>query len=537
MAFKFQINKEVEFNHDEKLLLKADNYRSTLKLRKESAKDIVELIKSKQWLEGTGVKKIGDIEDLKNKKMTRGDKVIIDFGQHCVGKFSIDISHTGSPMDSPLTLKVKFAEMPNEFSYNSGDYNGWLSKSWIQEELLHIDNLPFTLKLPRRYSFRYIEIMVVDSSPKWQAVFSDPKVEVQSAVIVKKGMVPDIKDKELQKIYSVGLDTLKDCMQDVFEDGPKRDRRLWLGDLRLQALSNYESFKDTKLVKRCLYLFAGMTAKDGRIPANVFTGNNNYIPDDTFMYDYSLFFISTLSDLMNYEFDKNVLEDLYPIAKKQVDYMKRYIDDNGMVLCDSSYESFVDWSDTFDKTTSTQAITIYVFRQFIDLCNKNDYMETKSYKETLKKMEKYSIDNLYDEVKGLFVSGEKKEINIASQVWMVLAHVMNDELNNNLMIRTVEKLFPIKKVATPYMYHHIVQALFEANMNEEAIDLMKKYWGKMISLGADTYWEAFEPEKTDFSPYGSPIVNSYCHAWSCTPVYLINKYINQNGKQKRGALK
>lgn len=29
-----------------------------------------------------------------------------------------------------------------------------------------------------------------------------------------------------------------DCMQSVFEDGPKRDRRLWLGDLRLQALAS-----------------------------------------------------------------------------------------------------------------------------------------------------------------------------------------------------------------------------------------------------------------------------------------------------------
>jgi hypothetical protein len=31
-------------------------------------------------------------------------------------------------------------------------------------------------------------------------------------------------------------------MQEVFEDGPKRDRRLWLGDLRLQALVNDVTF-------------------------------------------------------------------------------------------------------------------------------------------------------------------------------------------------------------------------------------------------------------------------------------------------------
>lgn len=37
----------------------------------------------------------------------------------------------------------------------------------------------------------------------------------------------------------------------------------------------------------------------------------------------------------------------------------------------------------------------------------------------------------------------------------------------------------------------------------------------MICLGADTYWEAFDPDQPDYSPYGTPIVNSYCHAWNC----------------------
>ena len=42
------------------------------------------------------------------------------------------------------------------------------------------------------------------------------------------------------------------------------------------------------------------------------------------------------------------------------------------------------------------------------------------------------------------------------------------------------------------MYHHIVEALFEGGLEEEAIQLMKDYWGKMIDLGADTFWEAFD---------------------------------------------
>lgn len=79
--------------------------------------------------------------------------------------------------------------------------------------------------------------------------------------------------------------------------------------------------------------------------------------------------------------------------------------------------------------------------------------------------------------------------------------------------------------AVYYMYHHIVEALFEGGLEEEAIQLMKDYWGKMIDLGADTFWEAFDPDQPDYSPYGSPILNSYCNVWSCTPVYLIHKYI------------
>ncbi len=44
---------------------------------------------------------------------------------------------------------------------------------------------------------------------------------------------------------------------------------MWVGDLRLQALVNYESFRSFKMVKRCLYLFARLTNPEGYI-AHVF---------------------------------------------------------------------------------------------------------------------------------------------------------------------------------------------------------------------------------------------------------------------------
>ena len=58
-------------------------------------------------------------------------------------------------------------------------------------------------------------------------------------------------------------------MQTVYEDGPKRDRRLWIGDLYLEALANAWSYKNHDLTKRCLYLLAALANDEGLLHATV----------------------------------------------------------------------------------------------------------------------------------------------------------------------------------------------------------------------------------------------------------------------------
>jgi len=524
MAFTFQINDDVAFTHNKKFIDKSNSFKPELKHEKVGAVEIVNLIEDKTALEGVGVQRTQNIQSLNQLELRRNDKIILDFGNHYVGHFSINVNSKGSPMDAPLAIKVKFAEVPAELAHKSEDYDGWLSKSWIQEEYIHLDVLPAKLALPRRYSFRYVEITVVDTSPKWVATFDNPIIETDSVVKSDEVKVPQLKDPKIEKIYQVGLKTLEDCMQDVFEDGPKRDRRLWIGDLRLQALSNYATFEDIDLVKRCLYLFGAMPATDGRIPANIFTEPTE-TPDDTFLFDYSLFFIAILADYEEFNRDEVMLNDLYPIAKSQINYAIKQINDKGKLVLTEDYPVFIDWSNDFDKSTAGQAVLIYALKRFIKLAELVNDSDIEVYKQQLDLITQYATDNLFDESKGLFVSGENREFNIASQVWMTLAYVFDDNKTMTLMKNTVKQLFPIKGIATPYMYHHIAQALFEAGLTDEGVSLLKSYWGKMIDLGADAYWEAFDPNKPDYSPYGSPIINSYCHAWSCTPVYLINKYL------------
>ncbi len=174
---------------------------------------------------------------------------------------TLKLSSAGSPQDAPAFFKLKFAEIAKEITEDSADYDGWISRGWIQEEYLHVDVLPAEIKLPRRYAFRYMQLEVIDTSLKWQLVVDDVICRSVSAVAEEEAEPIQSEDEMICRLDKASRRTLQNCMQDVFEDGPKRDRRLWLGDLRLQALANYETFKNYDLVKRCLYLFAGQTQR------------------------------------------------------------------------------------------------------------------------------------------------------------------------------------------------------------------------------------------------------------------------------------
>jgi hypothetical protein len=77
--------------------------------------------------------------------------------------------------------------------------------------------------------------------------------------------------------------------------------------------------------------------------------------------------------------------------------------------------------------------------------------------------------------------------------------------------------------STPYLYHHVTEAMIECGMKREALSLIQNYWGAMVDAGADTFWEAYDPDDSRFSPYGDVHINSFCHAWSCTPAYFFRE--------------
>ena len=454
--------------------------------------------------------------------LKKGESVCLDFGEHLVGTVTVRLGFSGSHPDAPAWLRLKFAEREQELLENVESYHGWISASWVQQEQVHVDVLPCELSLPRRYAFRYVQLEVLDISGKYDLVVESASCMAVSSADDAALSPYETADSLLKQIDKVACKTLHDCMQLVFEDGPKRDRRLWIGDLRLQALANYQTYKNNDLVKRCLYLFAGSTLPGGRVGAGLFIEPEAEV-DDTAMFDYSLFFIPTLLDYYETTGDRATLTELWPTAWRQIALAQERFDENGLVRdSDVLGWCFLDWNLALNKQAGAQGVYLYCLKAAEKIAALIDDDERAAWiASDYAKKKQAALDSLYNPTRGLFVSGAEKQISWASQIWMVLGGVGGAEV-----LRRVEDAEAVTMV-TPYLYHHYVQALLDVGEKGKALRVLTAYWGGMIKEGADTFWELYDPTDPNASPYGGTIVNSYCHAWSCAPAYFLRKYFSK----------
>ena len=468
------------------------------------------------------------ISGMPDHALAENDQIVLDFGNHFVGRLTLKLSSQGSHPDAPVWLAVKFCENARELNETLDGYTGWISKGWVQQEQAHIDVLPAVFHFSRRYAFRFVKIDVLALSLRYRLVIEDVFAEVTTAAddSVLCPLKGDARDIIIDRI---ALRTLRNCMQDFFEDGPKRDRRLWMGDLRLQALTNSVTYRNDALVRRCLYLFAATADREGRIAACLFT-EPRVEADDTYMFDYSLFFIPTLLQYAQATGDRTTMDDLLPLALHQLALAEAQFDPETQLIRDSDRLGwcFVDWALQLNKQFCAQAIWIYCARAALQM--KTDPL----LEEKVLLRREAARKHWYDRERRLFVSGAERQISWASQVWAVLAGIA-EGADAAACLDAAAACPDALPMVTPYMMHHYAEALCRVNRKTQARQVIRDYWGAMADQGADTYWELFNPADPDESPYGSPVVNSFCHAWSCTPAWFLRSGILEENAQNTRA--
>lgn len=455
--------------------------------------------------------------------LENGESVVLDLGAHCVGYFSFRMWWVDQYLDAPVRVAIRFCETAKELDDDYHQYRGGLCSSWLPEDIFTLD-FPGEYKLPRRYAARYIKIRVINA-PFLKIRFSDFCFLAQtSADPTKCKPLGDDADEIFQRIDTVAANTLKSCMQRIFEDGPKRDRRLWIGDLRLQALTNYFTFDNLDLVKRCLYLFAAADCNEhGFLPAYVYE-NPVFVSGYWYIKDYSLMYVCSLCDYLEHTNDTETVLDLYPVAQSVMEAMNETLDRHG-ILTDIGADFFVDWSVDLKRRIAAHGIYLYTLNKWCRLLGclgKTDVQAV--FGDRLKAGKDAAIRQFYNQGKNRFEERDGDgQHSVHATVWMVLGGVIEGKLAGDALLRELNDTESIQPV-TPYMHHYTVEALITAGLRREAEEYLRKIWGGMVLLGVDTFWEAYVPQNPEFSPYGDRMVNSSCHAWSCTPAYWIRAH-------------
>lgn len=458
--------------------------------------------------------------ELEKKLFRRGDSVILDFGEHRTGYLSFRLIGEGIHMDAPTRLRLTFGEVPGDVADDLYPYNGDLSEAWLPDELFNIDDLPQTVHVSRRHAFRYLKLQVIDTSPKYAARFQNIQIRTVTSAQQDAPTLGSDLPEALRLIDTVSLSTLRDCMQTVFEDGPRRDQRLWIGDMRLQALTNYVTFKNYDLVKRCLYLFASLPREDGLLAACVFERPRPTRGGDYIM-DYAVLYGAALLDYVRASGDTATGRDLWPVVRRQLEIIGQNVDRDGLFVDPRNFWIFIDWNNKLDRTAAMHGVLLYSYKCAIELARVvGTEKDTVAYKDQITRMTNAARSHFFDRDQGLFVSGPDRQVSWASQAWLILAGVCEKQ-EAAAAIKNTVKLPSAVRPVTPYLYHHVVEAMVACGIKNDAKELVQSYWGGMVAAGADTFWEVYDPADPLLSPYGTVHINSYCHAWSCTPAYFI----------------
>lgn len=449
------------------------------------------------------------------ERLKTGDKFVLDLKNHYVGYLSFKIGYYRRYLDAPVKLTFKFCETEREIDDDFSEYKGGLSPSWLQEDTFSFD-FPEEIKLVRRYACRYIVVTVVNTPSPLK--LSDFCFTAVTSADVSKLKAIEPEDAQLKKIHTIAVNTLKNCMQRFFEDGPKRDRRLWIGDLRLEALTNYYTFSSNDLVKRCLYLFAACEPDDEGFMTSNLWDYPKLAVGDWQIFDYALLYVVTLCEYYEHTGDRKTVSDLIEVCDSQIDAARRVLASKK----DETKRGFIDWCEGLSKNIAMAGVYLFTLEKYAKMLVDFDSEKSHSIYNELIEKRKYYKNLFFDPQKKIFISekdGMQKSVH--SQVWAVLGGV----LGGDEAVFAIESVLSDKdalKPMTPYMHHYVAEAFEKAGATDKAIEYIRKIWGDMC--GYDTFPEAYEAGNPDFSPYRDRMVNSMCHAWSCSPAYFIAKY-------------
>jgi len=433
---------------------------------------------------------------------------IVDFGEELVGHLTVR-------SDAPLRLTLG----PGESEPEARDFDD------RTENPLRVAALfdQGTWRDARRAALRHVAVRNDSGLP---ATF-ELGLDAFEVAIEPRGAFR-CADVLLDEIYRTARRTVLRCTHDYIEDGPKRDRLLWLGDLAATADVFGLTIGDLRPLRRSLLLAASAQLRSGALPG---VGPH---PNDLVLADYVPQWILSARAYALHSGDLETAALVMPTVRRALQFLLERVGPDGLVGPEEETDwwVFLDWNrrepfgapvEKRGYVTVLSLMTAAALRAGADLARwlgrdaEADVFRGHAalmLERTLERAWHDDIPAIVDWVRG----GERtRHVSRFTTAWALLQGVGDAHQRTAMAEILANAAGRAEPTTTGYGQTYNVAALFEAGHPDAALALVRRYWGGMLDRGATTFWESFDPDEdraTELDLYGRRFGVSLCHGWS-----------------------
>ena len=433
-----------------------------------------------------------------------GASIVLDFGIELNGM--IEIITPITPKKDPLHLRVRFNESVSETMAELGE-KGAQNDHALRDQKI---TLPWLGKISIGPSgFRFVRIDNIESDCEIAIAELFAQLIIRDAPYVGSF---ECSDERLNKIWQTGAYTVQLNMQEYLWDGIKRDRLVWLGDMHPEVSVINTVFGYNEVVPKSLDLIRDRT------PTTEWMNGIS---------SYSMWWVIIQEDWYMHHGDLSYLQAQQSYLAGLLKRLATFIGPDGAEKLNGM--RFLDWPTYEDKVAVHEGLQAMMLLTM----------------QSGQRMAQYLGDNELQEICSQAIAKLKRHVPQTSGRKSPAALLSLAELRN--ASETAEKiLIPggPKDLSTFYGFY-VLNALAKADQTDAGLDMIDRYWGGMLDVGATTFWEGFDLDWTvnsgridEMVPPGKKDIHgdfgehcyigfrhSLCHGWAGGPTAWLSRHV------------
>ncbi len=440
--------------------------------------------------------------------------LVLDLGRSLQGRLVAEI-------DAPAGTIIDIGW--DERLYNDQrplPYPGSLYPEWNQVDSWIADGTVRKLTTLDTRTGRYILITIWGEKP---VTLRQLKILEERAQVEQIGSFSS-SNPELDSIWSIGVESILINLNDAYTDTPWRERGQWWGDAYVEDQALSVSLEDNGLLRRGLILMA-QAMQVNKAPG--MSPNNGGLH----LLDYSMLWVHSLSEYLVRTGDQSLAYELYPSLLSFMDYLEsleavptQLIELPKLHWSGTAYIDVRCPNCRYGQSTPINSLYVSTLLHAARIADsQSDTQRALSWRDKAATIRTSINTYLYIPEENRYATTlyEGQLINAGphAQAWALAYGVPSEEQVPNVVSALLELLSsdPTAPNLDIYGMFWVLKGLGETGYIQEAIDIIESYYGYLLDLGANTWWENFMANSFRY--------NSFSHGWGVAPTWFLSTYV------------